>query len=109
MAAIKFNRMFVQSFVLGLVRISLFVAKCRLVRSSPLPLLLGNVSNPVEVAIGNWKGIVTMRSAYDRVQTLLRALPDIGKRVKLPAPKGELSVENVMVRGPGVSSSFSKA
>lgn len=71
MAAIKFNRMFVQSFV------------------------------PGEMAVSNWKGIVTMRAAFDRVQTLLRSLPEIGKRIQLPAPKGDLAVENVLVRAPG--------
>jgi ATP-binding cassette, subfamily C, bacterial len=101
MAAIKFNRMFVQSFVLGLgayLAIRREVSPGTIIAAS---IIVGKCIQPVEVAIGNWKGLVTMRSAYDRVQALLQSLPEIGKRIKLPAPKGDLSVENVLVRAPG--------
>lgn len=101
MAAIKFNRMFVQSFVLGLgayLAIRREVSPGTIIAAS---IIVGKCIQPVEMAIGNWKGIVTMRSAYERVQALLRSLPETGKRVKLPPPTGELSVENVLVRAPG--------
>ncbi len=101
MAAIKFNRMFVQSFVLGLgayLAIRREVTPGTIIAAS---IIVGKCIQPVEVAIGNWKGIVTMRSAFERVQTLLRSIPELGNRLKLPAPKGDLSVENVVVRAPG--------
>lgn len=101
MAAIKFNRMFVQSLVLG---IGAYLAIIREVSPGTIiaaSIIVGKCIQPVEVAIGNWKGMVTMRSAYERVQNLLRSLPELGKRILLPAPKGELSVDNVIVRAPG--------
>lgn len=101
MAAIKFNRMFVQSFVLGLgayLAIRREVSPGTIIAAS---IIVGKCIQPVEMAIGNWKGIVTMRAAYERVQTLLRSLPEINQRLQLPAPRGDLSVENVLVRAPG--------
>lgn len=101
MAAIKFNRMFVQSFVLGLgayLAIRREVSPGTIIAAS---IIVGKCIQPVEMAIGNWKGIVTMRAAYERVQMLLRSLPEIGQRLQLPAPRGDLSVENVLVRAPG--------
>lgn len=101
MAAIKFNRVFVQSFVLGLgayLAIRREISPGVMIAAS---IIVGKCIQPVEMAVGNWKGVITMRAAYDRVQTLLRALPEMGSRVQLPAPKGELSVENVLVRAPG--------
>lgn len=101
MAAIKFNRMFVQSLVLG---IGAYLAIIREVSPGTIiaaSIVVGKCIQPVEIAIGNWKGMVTMRSAYERVQNLLRSLPDLGKRIKLPEPKGDLAVDNVVVRAPG--------
>ncbi len=101
MAAIKFNRMFVQSFVLGLgayLAIRREVSPGTIIAAS---IIVGKCIQPVEVAVGNWKGIITMRAAYERVQTLLRAIPEIGRRLKLPPPTGDLAVENVVVRAPG--------
>ena len=101
MACIKFNRMFMQSLILGLggyLAIMREISPGTIIAAS---IIVGRTIQPIEVAIGNWKGIVSMRSAYERVQNLLRNLPVIGKRVRLPAPKGELTVENIIVRAPG--------
>ncbi|MGQ3674124.1 type I secretion system permease/ATPase [Xanthobacter sp. TB0139] len=101
MAATKFNRSFVQSLVLGLgayLAITGQISPGVMIAAS---IIVGRCIQPVEMAIGNWKSMVNMRSAYDRVQTLLRALPPTGKRVRLPDPTGALSVENLVVRAPG--------
>lgn len=101
MAAIKFNRVFVQSFVLGLgayLAIRREISPGVMIAAS---IIVGKCIQPVEMAIGNWKGIITMRAAFDRVQTLLRSVPDTASRLQLPVPQGELAVENVLVRAPG--------
>ena len=100
-AAIKFNRMFMQSLILGL---GAYLAIIREISPGTIiaaSIIVGRCIQPIEVAIGNWKGIVSMRSAFDRVQTLLRALPAAGQRMELPPPTGHLSIENVIVRAPG--------
>jgi PrtD family type I secretion system ABC transporter len=101
MACIKFNRMFMQSFVLGL---GAYLAIEREI--SPGSLIAGSIIvsrciQPIEMAISNWKGIVSMRSAFSRVQELLRALPSPPPRMKLPTPAGNVTVENIIVRAPG--------
>lgn len=101
MAAIKFNRMFVQSLILG---VGAYLAIIREISPGTIiaaSVIVGRCIQPIEVAIGNWKGIVSMRSAYDRVQALLKSLPTRPRRMQLPAPKGQLSLENVVVRAPG--------
>lgn len=101
MAAIKFNRMFVQSLILG---VGAYLAIMREVSPGTIiaaSIIVGRSIQPVEVAISNWKAIVTMRSSYERVQALLRSIPETTQRLKLPAPKGNLVVENLVVRAPG--------
>lgn len=101
MAGIKFNRMFMQSLILG---VGAYLAIIREISPGTIiaaSIIVGRCIQPIEVAIGNWKSIVTMRSAYDRVQSLLQSLPSLAKRIKLPAPTGQLAVENVLVRAPG--------
>ena len=59
-------------------------------------ILLGRALAPVEQAIGAWKGMVAARDAYDRLKRLLeRVLAEEGA-MPLPAPKGNLSCEQVV-------------
>jgi PrtD family type I secretion system ABC transporter len=101
MACIKFNRMFMQSFVLGLgayLAIEREISAGSLIAGS---IIVSRCIQPIEMAISNWKGIVSMRSAFSRVQELLRALPPPPPRMKLPTPTGKVTVENIIVRAPG--------
>ncbi len=101
MAATKFNRAFVQSLVLGLGAYLAIVGQISPGVMIAASIIVGRCIQPVEMAIGNWKSVVNMRSAYDRVQTLLHSLPAIGDRVLLPNPKGDLSIEGLVARAPG--------
>lgn len=101
MALIRFNRMFTQSLILGVgayLAINREISPGTIIAAS---IIVGRCIQPIEVAIGNWKTIVNMRSAYERVEALLLSLPKAAKKLALPAPKGDLSVENVAVRAPG--------
>lgn len=101
MAATKFNRSFVQSLVLGLGAYLVIVGQLSPGVMIAASIIVGRCIQPVEMAIGNWKSVVNMRSAYDRVQSLLHSLPPLGERVRLPDPKGNLSVEGLVARAPG--------
>lgn len=101
MAGIKFNRMFMQSLILG---VGAYLAIVREISPGTIiaaSIIVGRSIQPIEVAIGNWKGIVSMRSAFERVQNLLRSLPAQPERMRLPPPRGDLTVENIVVRAPG--------
>jgi PrtD family type I secretion system ABC transporter len=100
-AATRFNRTFVQSFVLGLgayLAIEREITPGTMIAAS---IIVGRGIQPIEIAIGNWRMVVNMRSAFDRVQNLFRTFPPAGARVRLPAPLGDIAVENLIVHAPG--------
>lgn len=64
-------------------------------------IMMGRALSPVEQAIGNWRGLVAARAAMRRISALLEEMPAPDKAMPLPAPKGQLAVENVIATPPG--------
>lgn len=64
-------------------------------------LLLGRALAPIDMIIGNWKGFVAARGQYTRLNEVLRQIMAEPERMSLPDPKGEISVENLVVTPPG--------
>jgi ATP-binding cassette, subfamily C, bacterial len=64
-------------------------------------IIMGRALAPVELAVANWKGFIAARSAYDRIMSLFRILPEEVEKLPLPVPEGHLSVENVVAAPPG--------
>lgn len=58
-------------------------------------ILLSRALAPTEQAIGAWKGLLSARSARARLETWSRFMPDDTSRTELPAPSGQLNVDNV--------------
>ncbi len=58
-------------------------------------LLLSRALSPVEAAIGTWKNLVKAREAGRRIARLLDEAPSGPAPMRLPAPKGALTVEGV--------------
>jgi PrtD family type I secretion system ABC transporter len=56
---------------------------------------------PIEVAIGNWRGLTAARKARDRLDAVFHQLPNAKAPLSLPAPVKSLKVENVSVAVPG--------
>ncbi|MGU3495185.1 type I secretion system permease/ATPase [Xanthobacteraceae bacterium A53D] len=101
MAAIRFNRLFMQSLILGVgayLAINREITPGMMIAAS---IIVGRCIQPIEMAIGNWKSIVNMRSAYSRVQAMLRDLPPQAARMRLPEPRGIVQVENLIAHAPG--------
>ncbi|MBJ6127905.1 type I secretion system permease/ATPase [Microvirga splendida] len=55
---------------------------------------------PVDQVIGNWKGVVAARTAFQRLKETVIALADLEEPLDLPAPKGMLQVERITVAAP---------
>lgn len=101
MAATKFHRTFSNSLILGIgayLAINREISPGMMIAAS---IIVGRCTQPIEVAIGNWKGFVGMRGAFKRVQTLLRMVPPGPACMRLPDAKGQLVVESLVVRAPG--------
>jgi ATP-binding cassette subfamily C protein len=56
--------------------------------------------SPVDLAIGNWKGVVAARNAFQRLKETVMALADLDPPMDLPAPRVTLQVEKITVAAP---------
>lgn len=64
-------------------------------------ILLGRALAPVDQIIGSWKGVVAARGQYQRLNELLWEITSEPERMSLPAPHGELQVDNLLLVPPG--------
>jgi len=101
LAAIRFNRMFMQSLVLGVGAYLVIIGSVTPGTMIAASIILGKALAPIEMAISQWKAVTGMRQAYQRTSALLDALPTLPERMKLPAPAGALNLEGVSARAPG--------
>jgi len=64
-------------------------------------ILLGRALGPVDTIIGGWRQIGNTRVSYNRLRELLKVLQHRKKvSVRLPEPKGEIELSNVVVIPP---------
>ena len=66
-------------------------------------MIMGKALAPVEQAVAQWKGYVAARTAQERLQGVFKSFPMEQERMRLPAPKGNLVVENLVVAVPGTN------
>jgi ATP-binding cassette subfamily C protein EexD len=64
-------------------------------------LLLGRALAPIDMLVGTWKGFSLARAQYDRLGQLLERVPMDAETMTLPAPHGNLYVEQIFVTPPG--------
>lgn len=102
MAITKFFRMGLQIAILGTG--AYLVVHHALSAGSMIAasIMMSRALSPVEQSVGNWRGLVSSRQAYERLNNLLRLVPPARPRMSLPPPKGELSVEQLFAAPPGV-------
>ncbi|MDW9922829.1 type I secretion system permease/ATPase [Sinorhizobium meliloti] len=58
-------------------------------------ILTARALAPVELAIGNWRGLVAARQSWQRLKELLKALPEADAPLQLPDPHERLTVEGL--------------
>ena len=100
-AVTKFNRLLVQSLILGVgayLVIQREVSPGMMIAAS---IIIGKALSPVEIAISQWKSFNYMRSAYTRLKGMLDAMPKSDEKMSLPSPKGEVIFDNVIAAPPG--------
>jgi ATP-binding cassette subfamily C exporter for protease/lipase len=64
-------------------------------------ILMGKALQPVELAIGTWKQLLSARTSYARLDDLLKEAPPRGAGMPLPPPAGNMTVEGVIAVPPG--------
>ncbi|RFQ34108.1 type I secretion system permease/ATPase [Pseudomonas sp. ATCC 13867] len=94
-------RLLVQSLVLGL---GAYLAVDHQVGAGMVfagAVLLGRALAPIDLLIGSWKGFISARSQYGRLNEVLGKLQAQPERMPLPAPLGHMQIENLVVAAPG--------
>ena len=97
----KTFRMTMQSLLLGLgalLALNQEISPGMVIAGS---LLLGRALAPIDLLVGSWKGFSVARAQYARLGQLLDDIPADEEKMDLPAPKGNLSVEQVIIIPPG--------
>ncbi|WP_075291177.1 type I secretion system permease/ATPase [Pararhizobium arenae] len=64
-------------------------------------ILTARALAPVELAIGNWRGFVSARQSWGRLNELLKAMPERDAPLELPAPRERLTAEGLAGGPPG--------
>ncbi|ASV38753.1 type I secretion system permease/ATPase [Pseudomonas sp. NS1(2017)] len=97
----KSLRLCLQSLVLGLG--ALLVIKGDMTAGMMIAgsILMGRVLSPIDQLIAVWKQWSSAKLAYQRLDDLLREFPPEVEQMKLPAPKGQVSFEQVSAGPPG--------
>lgn len=100
----KTFRVMVQSLILGLgafLAIKNEISPGLVIAGS---ILLGRALAPIDLMIGSWKGFIAARGQYARLNEILDKLQSEPVRMPLPAPSGNIAVENLIVCAPNSNS-----
>lgn len=98
-AASRFARLFLQSVALGLgalLAIAGDISAGAIIASS---VLLSRALQPIESIIGAWSSLAAARAAAKRLSRALENVPEERSYTVLPAPKGDVEVFEVGIRG----------
>jgi ATP-binding cassette, subfamily C, bacterial len=100
-AGTKFFRMFMQTAVLGTGAYLVLNRELSAGGMIAGSILIGRAMQPIELAVGNWKGFVNARDAFGRIRSLFAFAGDEPKRMSLPRPKGAIELTDVIANAPG--------
>ncbi|ABC24635.1 type I secretion system permease/ATPase [Rhodospirillum rubrum] len=103
MAASKSFRMGLQVAILGTgayLAIHSEISPGTMIAAS---IIMGRALQPVEMAVGQWKGLVAARGAYERLTDLLANNAAGKDTMTLPRPEGRVSLQQVVIVPPGSS------
>lgn len=101
MALSKVIRLSSQSLILGLgayLVIEREISPGLMIAGS---ILMGRAMAPIDLIIGTWKGFISARDQYQRLNDILRQIPADKERMLLPDPQGHIQLENAVVTPPG--------
>ena len=101
-AASRVLRLFVQSGILALGAYLAILGQITPGTMIAASIIMSRALAPVEQAVANWQQFLSFRKARERLTAVLRTVPETPPPMKLPTPKGKLSVENLIVQLPGV-------
>ncbi|PIF04244.1 MAG: type I secretion system permease/ATPase [Arcobacter sp.] len=96
----KTSRMLFQSLILGIgayLAINMEVTPGMMIAGS---IIMGRALAPLDLLTNSWKGFSSARNSYARLNELLNEFPKDKEYMRLPDPKGEILLEQVVVVPP---------
>ncbi|HLG86463.1 MAG TPA: type I secretion system permease/ATPase [Alphaproteobacteria bacterium] len=100
-AGSKFTRLVLQMAILGVGAYYVLQNEITAGLMIMASIMMGRALQPIEVAVATWRQFLDARTAYARLNELLDAVPKQVDSMPLPAPRGALSVENIIVAAAG--------
>ncbi len=97
----KILRMMFQSLILGLGAYYVVLNEMTPGMMIAGSILIGRALAPLDLLIGSWAGFNNARASYGRLNQLLTIIPADERKMQLPAPQGQVNVENLVVVPPG--------
>lgn len=97
----KTLRLCLQSLVLGLGALLVIQGDMTAGMMIAGSILMGRVLSPIDQLIAVWKQWSGAKLAYRRLDALLQAYPPTDEAMALPAPKGQITFEQVSAGPPG--------
>ena len=64
-------------------------------------VLMGRALAPIDQLVGTWRGFLSARNAFERLESLLEAHPERDPALTRVAPRGALRLQQVVVSAPG--------
>jgi len=101
LSASKFVRMGLQVAILGVGAYLVLQSEITAGVMVAASIIMGRALAPVEQAVGQWKSFTSARSAHARLKNLYSMVPVVQEHMPLPAPKGTLTLEQVVIAPPG--------
>lgn len=97
----RFIRTSWQSLALGLGALLVLEQQISAGSMIAVSLLLGRAMAPLEQLVASWKQLGNAKISYRRLSQLLDGGKPLPSRLQLPAPTGQLHVEQLIVQPPG--------
>lgn len=100
-AGTRFARMAMQSLVFALGAWLVLDGELSAGGIFAVSLIVGRALAPVEQVLNLWRQVVQVRNAWDRLDTLLIEAGNSPERMALPAPSGQITVNQASALAPG--------
>jgi PrtD family type I secretion system ABC transporter len=101
MAGLKSFRQIVQVLILGVGGYLVLEGELSAGGIVAASIIVGRALAPIELTVSQWKVFQGARGAWGRLQDLFRQIPQNQLRMPLPAPKGDIRVEQIVAAAPG--------
>ena len=97
----KWVRYCQQSFALAAGALRVIVGQLTAGAMFAANVLMGRALAPIDQLVGTWRGFLSARNAFERLESLLEAHPERDPALTRVAPRGALRLQEVVASAPG--------